>query len=132
MTESSATDHSWTFWLLAALAAEKIVQHAAVTGAFVTDRFGLRSSVAVDYRWLAFTGAGIGLLYALALAGLLGRRRWSRPLLAVLALADIAGEFIAQGTLFITLNVSFLVALVILLVLALTRQQVGRRPTGTT
>jgi len=101
-----------------------------VTWALLTDQFGIRESVAVNERWLIVAGAVIGTLFALALIGLLAGRGWSRRLLAVLALADIAGEFIAQGRLGITLNVSFLVALAILLMLVLSRRQVGANSRG--
>ncbi len=109
------TTHNLSLWVLFLLALEKIVQHATVTVALLGDWRSIRSTVVVDYRWLVITGAIIGVLYAVALAALKHDRYWSLKLLTLLALADIAGEFIAQGTLAITVTVSFIVAILILI-----------------
>ena len=101
--------------LLFVLALEKTVQHAVVSWAFAADAFELRTDVAVDYRWLLALGALAGALYALALLGLRRRRRWSLWLLAGLALFDLVGELVAQGTLAIAITLSWVVALVVLL-----------------
>ena len=102
-------------WVLVALAAEKIVQHAFVTWAFMADVSDLRSQMAVDYRWLMVTGLVIDVLFAVALLGLIGQDRRSLYLLIVLAGADVVGEFVAQGTIAITITVSLVVAVAILL-----------------
>lgn len=102
-------------WLLRVLLAEKVVQHVVVTWAFASDALGLRDTVVVDYRWLMVSGGLVALLFAAALAGHLAGRAWSLPLAAGLALFDIAGEFVAQGTLAITVTVSFVVAIAVLL-----------------
>jgi hypothetical protein len=115
---------SWTGRILTLLALEKIVQHVAVTIAFAVDARGIRDSVAVDYRWLMWLGALAAILFAIALAGLLRGASWSLPLLGGLAIGDIVGELIAQGTVAITLNVSFIVAVAILWLVV----QVRRRP----
>jgi hypothetical protein len=47
------------------------------------------------------------------------RRPWAINLIAALALFDIVGEFVAQGTIGIVITVSFLVAILVL-ILALT------------
>lgn len=116
-------DRNRTALLLLALAIEKVVQHALVTWAFMADRFGLREDVGVDYRWLAAGGAGAGLVFAMGAWGLARRRRGSLGLLQAVAVFDIVGEFVAQGTFAIEVTVSFLVALVILgLAVVLDRQ----------
>ncbi len=104
------------WWLLIALTLEKILQHIIVSWAFATDRFGIRDSVVVDYRWLTIIGGLIAVLFGVALVGLVRRRYWSLTLLIVLALADIVGEFIAQGTFGIVITVSFVVAIAILII----------------
>jgi hypothetical protein len=49
---------------------------------------------------------------------MLSQQKWATGLVILLALFDILGEFVAQGTIGIVITVSFLVA-VILLILAL-------------
>jgi hypothetical protein len=108
-------------WLRAAmllLIVEKVIQHLAVTAAFVTDFGGMRASVALDYRLFMVVGAASALLFALSGWALAQRKPWAVGLIVALALVDIVGEFLAQGTLTITINVSILVATA-LLVLAL-------------
>jgi hypothetical protein len=105
-----------TKWLLLGLVAEKVVQHAVVSWALVNDEFGLRSAIAFDYRWFVLVGAVVGVLFAVALIGLIGWHRWSLVLLVVLASADIVGEFAAQGTLAISITLSLAVAVVVLTV----------------
>lgn len=68
------------------------------------------------------------MLYAIAFD--LRRRRPARRgvhvVIVALALADIVGEFIAQGTLAIAINVSFIVALALLALVAADRRRAGR------
>lgn len=114
-----------TRYVLMVLAAEKVVQHAVVSWALASDQFGLRSEVTVDYRWLAAIGALDTVLFAAALIGLADSQRWSLVLLAILATSDILGEFVAQGTLAVSITVSLVVAVV---VLALSLREVRRVP----
>ena len=100
------------------LVVEKVIQHLTVTSAFVTDFGGIRASVALDYRFFMVVGAASALLFALSGWGLMRRKPWAPRLIVALALVDIVGEFLAQGALMITINVSILVATT-LLVLAL-------------
>jgi hypothetical protein len=69
----------------------------------------------VDYRLFSFVGAALTILFALCIWGLLQRRPWVRGVVAALTLVDIVGEFFVQGTTQITVTVSFLVAIVLLL-----------------
>jgi hypothetical protein len=103
---------------LIALVFEKIVQHIVVTLAFYFNWAGIASTVVVNPSLLMILGAVVAVLFALSLWGLLMQRTWAINLVTALALFDILGEFVAQGTLMITMTVSFLVA-TILLVLAL-------------
>lgn len=102
-------------YLLIALVAEKIIQHAFVSLAFLYDISGVRSTVAVDYRALMISGAIIAILFAVALPALIQKKRWSLYLVALLAASDIIGEFIAQGTLIVAINVSIILAVILLL-----------------
>ena len=101
-------------YLLIILLVEKIVQHTFVSLAFLYDTGGVRSTVAVDYRALMISGAVIAILFAVALPALIRKIRWSLYLVALLAVSDIVGEFIAQGTILIAINVSVIVAIILL------------------
>ena len=102
-------------WLLLALCAEKLVQHVFVSWAFAADRFDLREQVAPPYEWLLVSGALVAFLFGVAVVGLWQRERWALPLLTALAVFDVIGEFIGQGTFAIEIVVSFLVAILILI-----------------
>ena len=101
-------------YLLIVLVVEKIVQHTFVSLAFLYDIGSVRSTVAVDYRALMISGAVLAILFAIALPALIQKKRWSLYLVALLAASDIIGEFIAQGTIFVTINISLIVAIILL------------------
>ena len=113
---------SWVRILLLLLLCEKVIQHGAVTLAFAFDLAHLRAHVAVDYRLLLFVGAALTVLFAVCIWGLLQPRRWVRGVVVALAFVDIVGEFFAQGIVLITVTVSFVVAIVLLLLAALYRE----------
>jgi hypothetical protein len=116
----------WLRLLLLLLLCEKVIQHGAVTIAFALDLAHLRARVAVDYRFFLFAGVALTILFALCVWGLLQRRPWISGTIVTLALVDIAGEFVAQGTVMITVTVSFLVAIVLLVLSALYREDRNR------
>jgi hypothetical protein len=120
------TAPSWPRVVLLLLLCEKVIQHAAVTIAFAFDLLYLRTSVAADYRWFLFAGAALTILFALCVWGLWRRTPWVGVAIAILAVVDIVGEFLAQGTLLITVNVSFLAAIALLLLVALYRPEPRR------
>jgi hypothetical protein len=109
----------WLFYLLSILLIEKIVQHSYVTIALYYNLGDIRSSTSVEYSWLMLTGAFVGILFAIALISLLRKQKWSMPLIFALGLFDIIGEFIAQGRINIALNVSFIVALLLILLVCI-------------
>ena len=111
---------AWPRMVLIILAAEKVIQHLFVTYAFFTDLGGIRATVNPDI--LMVSGFFIGLLFLLAIPLLIRRKRSGYRLLLFLALFDFVGEFIAQGTAYILITVSFLVASVILLILIFSRK----------
>lgn len=114
----------WMKYALAALLLEKVVQHLFVTAAFYLDLGGIRFTVAVSPDALMILGALAAVLFALSLWGLLAGKRWALGLVIGLALFDLIGEFVAQGRLAINLNVSFLIAaLILILALAFRRQK---------
>jgi hypothetical protein len=102
-------------YLLIVLVVEKIVQHIFVSLAFLYDIGGVRSTVAVDYRALMISGAVFAILFAVALTAVIQKKRWSLYLVALLVASDIIGEFIAQGTVFVAINISLIVAIILLL-----------------
>lgn len=97
------------------LVGEKIIQHALVTIAFYFNWMDIRSTVAVPADILMILGAVVTVLYTLCFWAIMTQKRWSNVLLIGLALFDIVGEFIAQGRLDITINVSILVAFSLLI-----------------
>jgi hypothetical protein len=98
------------------------VQHMVVTYAFFVDLGGIRNTVVVDYQILMISGFIIGILFLIDIPFLYQRRRFSFILLFFLALFDFIGEFVAQGTLFIDITVSFVVASAILIILLIYRK----------
>ena len=116
----------WLRLLLLLLLCEKVIQHGAVTIAFALDLAHLRARVAADYRFFLFAGVALTILYALCVWGLLRRKTWISRAIATLALVDIVGEFLAQGTVLIAVTVSFLVAVVLLVLSALYRADRNR------
>jgi hypothetical protein len=117
-----------TGWLkvaLIVLVLEKIVQHIFVTLAFYFNWGGTRSTVAVSPDVLMVLGALLVILFALALWGLLNGTHWAALLVIGLALFDIVGEFAAQGRLDIVLNVSFLVAIALLVLVLIYRRKMS-------
>lgn len=124
-TEGKKAKTDWTRYLLMALAAEKIIQHIFVTLAFYFNWGNIDATVAVNPDILMVLGVGILALFILSLWGLWQRRKWAIDLLIALALFDIIGEFIAQGTIGIQMNVSFMVATVLLILALMYRRRVN-------
>ncbi len=102
-------------YALIALIVEKIVQHVVVTLALFFNWKEIASTVAVSPGILMVLGAIVALLFVLSLWGMITRKAWAVNLVIGLALFDIVGEFVAQGTRFIVFTVSILVATVLLI-----------------
>lgn len=114
---STVTAHHRSRWLkyaLVVLLAEKTIQHIAVSVAFYFNWTGIGASVAVSPRVLIVLGVTVAILFALALWALVTERPWASALVIALALFDIIGEFVVQATLAIAITVSFVVALLLL------------------
>jgi hypothetical protein len=107
----------WVRFLTVALVGEKIIQHIFVTLALGFNWGNIGATVAVAPGILAVLGAIVAVLFGVSLWGTITRQGWVRALVIGLALFDIVGEFAAQGKLAININVSVVVA-VVLLVLA--------------
>ena len=103
--------------VLIVLSVEKFIQHMFVSYAFAVDLAGIRATVAVDYRLLLVSGFIVGWLFLINIPFLWRQVRGAFYLLFGLAMFDIVGEFVAQGTLFIDMMLSFMVALAIVLIL---------------
>jgi len=114
---------SWSRYILIALILEKIIQHIVVTIALYFNWMGISSTVAPDPAILMVLGAIVAVLFALALWGMITRKSWAINLVIALALFDIIGEFVAQGQITIAITVSFLVAIVLLVLALVYRRQ---------
>ncbi len=117
----------WLKWVIVLLVIEKIIQHTTVTLAFYFDWGGIRNTVAIPADILMVLGGIVAILFAVALWGVLTRRPWTRGLIMGLAIFDMVGEFVAQGKIDITLNVSFLVAAILFLLCLRYREPGGAR-----
>jgi hypothetical protein len=106
-------------FLLLMLSLEKTVQHVFVSMALLYDFGSIRSTVAVDYRALAVSGAIIAVLFVVSFFAVLLKKGWAVYLLAAIAAFDVIGEFVAQGTFTISVNVSILVAAILLILCSL-------------
>jgi hypothetical protein len=112
------TRKNWIWYVLVILIVEKIIQHISVTIAFFTDFSNIKSTVAINADLLMISGAMVAILFMLSLWGIFTGKLWAINLVIALALFDIIGEFIAQGKIDIIITISFIVA-ILLLILAL-------------
>ena len=113
----------WLYILLILLIVEKIIQHFFVTFAFYFNWGDIASTVVVSPTVLMVLGAFVAVLFALALWGMIMRRLWAITLVIFLAFFDIIGEFVAQGRFGIVIPVSFLVAVLLLILTLMYRRQ---------
>lgn len=110
---------------LIAVISEKIYEHAGEALAFALNLGRVRSDVTTDPNVLMISEAVVGVLFILALWGVLRNLRWTPSLLIGLALFDIFGDFAsgAAGG----FSLSFLVAS-LLLILALSYRRLLMAP----
>jgi len=69
------------------------------------------------------SGAIVAALFTIALWGTIKNRKWGIILTAGSAILDIIGEFIAQGTILITITISILIAIILLILCYLEYQK---------
>ena len=119
----------WMQYALIFLVVEKIVQHIVVTLAFAYDWQEIRATVVVNPNILMALGVPIALGFALALWGIVRAQPWATNLVIGLALVDIVGEFVAQGKVAILITVSFLVAVILLMLALFYRRQIKNEQT---
>lgn len=119
-------NRGWVWYIMLVLLAEKVIQHVFVTTAFFFNWGNIGSTVAVSPTALMIAGAGLAVLFALALWAVARGGAWATKLVVALALCDMVGEFIAQGTLAIDMNVSFIVATALLVLALLGRGRLAR------
>lgn len=122
---SETTKLRWVYALLILLVIEKIIQHIFVTLAFYFNWGDIASTVVVSPTILMILGALVTLLFILSLWGMIEKRMWAINLIIFLALFDIIGEFVAQGTIGILITVSFLVATLLLILAVIARKYTG-------
>jgi hypothetical protein len=113
--------------LLIALIFEKIIQHIFVTSAFYFNWANIGSTVAVSPRILMILGVPLAVLFMLSLWGIITQQKWTTTLIIALAIFDMIGEFVAQGKISIMINVSFIVATILLILSLFYRQQEMKR-----
>jgi hypothetical protein len=118
---------AWGKIILIALIFEKIIQHIFVTIAFALNWGDIGSTVAVNPGILMILGAIVAVLFILCLWGMITQQQWAINLVIALAIFDIVGEFVAQGRMDIMLNVSFLVACILLALAIVIRRQKQKR-----
>jgi len=114
---------NWMYYALILLTLEKTIQHIVVTLAFYFNWRGIVSTVVVDPGILMIVGAIVAVLFGISLSGLIRKHPWAVGTILYLALFDIIGEFVVQGTLVIIITVSFLVAVVLFFLASTYRRQ---------
>ena len=114
---------NWMYYALILLTVEKTIQHIVVTLAFYFNWRDIVSTVVVDPGILMIVGAIVAVLFGTSLSGLIRKHTGAVDAILYLALFDIIGEFVAQGTLVIFITVSFLVAVVLFLLAFTYRRQ---------
>ncbi len=122
--------HNNAAWLRAVsivLVIEKTIQHITVTAALSFNWWNIGGTVSVPPIILIVLGALVAILFGIALWGVLKRQGWATGLIMGLALFDMTGEFVAQGTTRIQLNVSFLVATALLVLCLVERKRATQR-----
>src|SRR5512140_2685099 len=125
--EAGKAKTGWIKYALIVLLCEKIIQHVVVTGALYFNWNNIRATVAVNPVVLMILGGIVAVLFLLSLWGLIRQQKWTTGLLIGLALFDILGEFVAQGRIGIMINVSFLVAILLLILALIYRRQLQKR-----
>ena len=113
-------------YLLIVLIFEKSIQHIFVTIAFYFNWENIGSTVAISPRILMILGAVVAVFFILSLWGIITQQKWAINLIIALALFDIIGEFVAQGKIGIMINVSFIVATILLILSLFYRRQEKR------
>ena len=123
MARKQMNKSNWLYIVLILLIVEKIIQHIFVTLAFYFNWAEIASTVVVSPTILMTLGVPLALLFVLSLWGMIKKQMWAVDLVIGLALFDIIGEFVAQGTIGILITVSFLVATLLLILALMYRRQ---------
>ena len=114
---------AWVRYILIALIFEKIIQHILVSIAFYFNWADIGSTGAVSPSILMILGVIVAVLFILSLWGMITQQKWVMLLVTALALFDIIGEFVAQGKISITITISFLIAIILLILTLIYRRQ---------
>jgi hypothetical protein len=117
---------NWIYYCLVLLTIEKVVQHVFVTLAFYFNWKDISATVVVSPTFLMIAGAIVGALFVTSVWGLFKKQAWAVNLLIFLAVFDMLGEFLAQGTIAIQMNISFLVATLLLILSLVYRGQMRK------
>jgi len=114
------------YYFLLILCIEKVVQHIYVTYAFATDIDTIRTDVVFDYRIFMYSGMIIALGFFFSAYGILKEQKWSLNLLWILGWTDFVGEFIAQGGRLQFVPLSYLLAIVIIIIVPIYKHRINR------
>ena len=118
----------WVYFALILFSLEKTIQHIFVTLAFYFNWVDIGSTVVVSPTILMILGVPLAVLFAFSLWGMIRKRTWAINLIIALALFDLIGEFVAQGKIGIVITVSFLVAILLLILALVYRRQLPSEP----
>ena len=117
---------NWVYYGLVLLSVEKVIQHISVTLAFYFNWNDIASAVFVHPGLLMVLGGIVAILFAISLWGLVRKQASAVNLLLALAVFDLVGEFAAQGRIAIDMTVSFLAAMLLLILCLVYRRQMRR------
>ena len=117
---------NWVYYGLVLLSVEKVIQHISVTLAFYFNLNDIASAVVVHPGLLMVLGGIVAILFAISLWGLVRKQASAVNLLLALAVFDLVGEFAAQGRIAIDMTVSFLAAMLLLILCLVYRRQMRR------
>ncbi|MCY3413014.1 MAG: hypothetical protein INQ03_15355 [Candidatus Heimdallarchaeota archaeon] len=112
----------YRYYFILFICFEKFIQHIYVTYAFAADIDTIRSDVVLDYRILMYSGFFVAWVFLISGYTIFKERAWGLTLLWFLGWFDFLGEHIAQGGSLKFTPVSYIVAIIIIIIVPLHRR----------